>query len=63
MPRLALILICGVALGAALGLSGCGRKGRLEPPPGQELVEKNGKKVDPGIVKPKQSFFLDPLLN
>jgi predicted small lipoprotein YifL len=63
MPRHALTVLTLVALGAALGLTGCGRKGRLEPPPGQALVEKNGKEVDPGIVKPKKSFFLDPLLN
>ena len=61
MPRHALCL--AVILAVVLGLSGCGRKGDLEPPPGQALVDRNGKKVDPGIAKPKQSFVLDPLLN
>jgi predicted small lipoprotein YifL len=63
MPRYALTVLTLVVLGAALGLSGCGRKGKLDPPPGEALVEQNGKQVDPGIVKPKKSFFLDPLLN
>jgi predicted small lipoprotein YifL len=63
MPRFlpSLALIASLVLSAALG--GCGRKGALEPPPGQALVERNGKKVDPGIVKPNRPFFLDPLLN
>jgi predicted small lipoprotein YifL len=63
MTRPALTVLTIVALGAALGLAGCGRKGRLEPPPGQELVQKNGKQSDPGVYKPKKPFILDPLLN
>ena len=60
MSRTALI----IALAAALGLAACGRKGALEPPPGQELVKTpGGKTADPGPLKPKRSFPLDPLLN
>jgi hypothetical protein len=59
MPRLALILVALLGL----GLAQCGRKGALEPPPDQHLVSKGGKAVDPGYVRPRQSFPLDPLLN
>ncbi|MDQ0468223.1 LPS translocon maturation chaperone LptM [Labrys wisconsinensis] len=62
MPRLALPLL--LALAAAVALSGCGRQGKLEPPPEQKLVQgQDGKSKDPGPEKPKTSFFLDPLLN
>jgi predicted small lipoprotein YifL len=63
MPRQAMSLAMILAVAAALGLAGCGRKGRLEPPPGQQLVTKDGKTQDPGPEKPKKPFFLDPLLN
>ena len=63
MPRHAMSLAMILAVAAALAVAGCGRKGRLEPPPGQQLVTKDGKTQDPGPVKPKKSFFLDPLLN
>jgi len=62
---------------AALGLSGCGRRGNLEPPPGsgqaaapaatnQSIVPQGldgAKGTDaPVITAPKQPFILDPLL-
>ena len=62
---------------AALGLSGCGRRGNLEPPPGsgqapapattnQSLIPQglDGAKGSdaPVITPPKQPFILDPLL-
>lgn len=52
------------AIVAALALGACGRAGKLEPPPNQVLpTNADGKKVDPGIEKPKRAFVLDPLLN
>lgn len=65
MPRTASHIALALALAAALGASGCGRKGRLEPPAGQLAAPaKEGKPpADPGIVKPKTPFILDPLLN
>ena len=60
---------------AALGLSGCGRRGNLEPPPGsgqapaaaskgivpQGLDGAKGSDA-PAITAPKEPFILDPLL-
>jgi predicted small lipoprotein YifL len=60
-----------LAAGLTLGVSGCGRRGALEPPPDPSAVQKpanssNGepaarKKVLP-ITPPKTPFILDPLL-
>jgi predicted small lipoprotein YifL len=53
-----------LVLVASFALAGCGRRGDLEPPPGQPLTTtQEGKKVDPGIVKPDRPFVLDGLLN
>jgi predicted small lipoprotein YifL len=60
--RIALAL----ALVTSLGLAGCGRRGKLEPPPEQGVPEKadaNGKKRDPGYVKPDRKLPMDFLLN
>lgn len=59
--RLALAL----ALITSLGLAGCGRKGKLEPPPEQNVPknDSNGKQKDPGYVKPDRKLPLDFLLN
>ena len=47
-----------LAVAAALGLAGCGRKGRLEPPPGQQLVDRRtARRQDPGHVKPKTAVL------
>jgi predicted small lipoprotein YifL len=60
MLRIAFALLVLVAL----GLSGCGRKGALEPPPDQVLpTGPDGKPVDRGPEKPNRSFPLDGLLN
>ena len=66
---------CAVIAIVALGLSGCGRRGNLEPPPGsgqaptttnQSIVPQglDGAKGSdaPVITAPKQPFILDPLL-
>jgi predicted small lipoprotein YifL len=52
-----------------VGVSGCGRRGALEPPPDPNAVAKpddpNHPQVHhkpPKIVPPKDSFVLDPLL-
>lgn len=74
MPSIAFRLGIVLACAAALGLAGCGRKGKLEPPPEQHLVQTPAtttpdgrqtqpKTVDPGPEKPKRHLFLDPLLN
>lgn len=72
MPRNALHLTLALTLVAGLGLSGCGRKGRLEPPPEQNVpttqqsstpANPQGKKHDPGFAKPHRSLPLDYLLN
>lgn len=62
--RIALAL----TLVATLGLVGCGRKGKLEPPPEQHVSDGgdgNGyrKKKDPGYVKPDRKLPMDFLLN
>ncbi|WP_448950268.1 LPS translocon maturation chaperone LptM [Labrys neptuniae] len=61
--RIALAL----TLVATLGLVGCGRKGKLEPPPEQHVSggDDNGykKKKDPGYVKPQRKLPMDFLLN
>jgi predicted small lipoprotein YifL len=64
MPRRALLLAIALLATASLGLSACGRKGRLEPPPEQKLLQPEHKgSEDPGYIKPKKAFPLDPLLN
>ncbi len=60
--RIALAL----ALVTSLGLAGCGRRGKLEPPPEQDVSEKanpDSKKKDPGYVKPDRKLPMDFLLN
>ena len=66
MPRTVLSLTLALTLVAGLGLSGCGRKGKLEPPPEQHVggtQGQYGKKKDPGFVKPQRSLPMDILLN
>lgn len=70
LPALrALVLV--LAVGAALG--GCGRRGRLEPPPTPESEQAAAKAAssktgihkrppNPQIRPPDQPFVLDPLL-
>jgi predicted small lipoprotein YifL len=70
LTRLALV----AALTAALGLTACGRKGPLEPPPsasitappaqgpaGQQRYDAAGKPIAP--ERQQKTFFLDWLLN
>jgi predicted small lipoprotein YifL len=66
----ALLVISGVAL----AVSGCGRKGPLEPPPDPRAVNNaptptptdsatpQGHRKVPPIATPKTPFVLDPLL-
>ncbi|HXE24355.1 MAG TPA: lipoprotein [Roseiarcus sp.] len=60
-----------LAIAFALGLSGCGRYGPLEPPGSAAPKPANTNPTSmsalshpsiPPIVPPKQPFFLDPLL-
>ena len=61
-----------LALIAAVHVSGCGRRGELEPPPSADAVQPAAQPVDPlhpqirkpvaPITPPKQPFLLDPLL-
>jgi predicted small lipoprotein YifL len=46
---------------AAIGLSACGRKGPLEPPPGAAAVAPQADEATP--PKPDKDFILDPLLD
>jgi predicted small lipoprotein YifL len=53
----------------AFSVSGCGRAGRLEPPPDPNAVAKPDDPAHPQvhhkpppIVPPKDPFFLDPIL-
>ena len=55
-----------LALISSLGLAGCGRRGKLEPPPEQHVPDKadgKGKKKDPGPVKEHKALPMDFLLN
>ncbi|MDQ0396174.1 LPS translocon maturation chaperone LptM [Labrys monachus] len=55
-----------LALISSLALAGCGRRGKLEPPPEQNVPEKGegtGKKKDPGFVKEHKALPMDFLLN
>jgi predicted small lipoprotein YifL len=55
-------LIAGLVL-AAVGLTGCGRKGPLEPPPSAAAIGADGQKApDTGAKKPDKPFVLDWLL-
>ena len=67
LRAIALVLAVGVAL------AGCGRRGRLEPPPTPESIAaaekaKNAKTgihkrvPNPAIRAPDQPFVLDPIL-
>ena len=62
-----------LALGLALFVAGCGRRGPLEPPnagvaptptptASSELNDQFGRPKNPPITPPKTSFVLDPLL-
>jgi predicted small lipoprotein YifL len=64
----------GVVLMLASSLGGCGRKGRLLPPPDPSAPPEDAKSTDatksgihkkprnPPIIAPQQPFILDPLL-
>jgi predicted small lipoprotein YifL len=65
--------LSALAVFFALGLSGCGRYGPLEPPPDPNAPPKPASSTPgnlsalshpsiPPIVPPKEPFFLDPLL-
>jgi len=47
---------------AAIGLSACGRKGPLEPPPGAAVTDKAGGPSAEPAKKPQRHFILDPLI-
>ena len=52
-------------LAAAIGLSGCGRKGALEAPPGMAMKAATAGEVPAegaAAKKPNKPFFLDKLL-
>ena len=56
-PRLVRIAVIG-ALVAALGLTGCGRKGGLDPPPGATAAADQN--VAPGAAPPASPDALPP---
>ena len=63
-----------LALGLALFVAGCGRRGPLEPPSGaiatptpaptasSDLSDQLGRPKNPPITPPKTPFALDPIL-
>jgi predicted small lipoprotein YifL len=63
-PILSRAMIAGLVV-LALGLSGCGRKSALEPPPSASVTSTDGTTApapDAAPEKPNQPFFLDWLL-
>jgi len=51
-------------IAAAIGLSACGRKGPLEPPPYAAAAAETGDKTaETAPPKPDKDFILDPLLD
>ncbi len=60
---LARVVVVGLVV-AAVGLSGCGRKGALEAPPGMALKASTAGDVPPADpkAKPDKKFVLDPLI-
>jgi predicted small lipoprotein YifL len=55
------VLVLAVVV-AAVGLSACGRRGPLEPPPGSAVAADPA--ADPATPpKPDKDFILDPLLD
>jgi predicted small lipoprotein YifL len=57
------LLVAGMIVLAA-GVSGCGRKAALDPPPGAAVTTKDCPTCapTPGPEKPNKPFFLDGLL-
>ncbi len=49
-------------IAAAIGLSGCGRRGALEAPPGMAMKSATAGEVPAAPTKPNKKFILDPLL-
>ncbi|HMN87483.1 MAG TPA: lipoprotein [Bauldia sp.] len=65
--RIVVRAVLAVVLVSAVGLSACGRKGALEPPPGPSAtVSEDGAQSEDAKKnksnKPNRPFFLDPLL-
>lgn len=60
-PLRPLLLSLGILAAAGLALSGCGRKGELDPPstPADKL---NQRSYTPDKTAPERPFVLDPLL-
>lgn len=63
------LMIAGLCLGLGLGLSACGVRGSLDPPPGAKAAgtaksaEASGTQPDSAAPpKPHDGFILDPLL-
>ena len=63
------LVIAGLCLGLGLGLSACGVRGSLDPPPGAKAAgtaksaEAAGTQPDSAAPpKPHEGFILDPLL-
>ncbi len=46
----------------AFGISACGRKGPLDPPPSAQILTDETNQEAPAPPKPDNPFFLDPLI-
>jgi predicted small lipoprotein YifL len=55
------VLVVGL-IAATIGLSGCGRRGALEAPPGMAMKSATAGEVPAAPAKPDKKFILDPLL-
>lgn len=54
--------VLAVVLLSAVGLSACGRKGALEPPPSAQATQPEDGKANPKDQKPDRPFALDFLI-
>lgn len=59
--RIVVRAVLAAVLISAVGLSACGRKGPLQPPPSAAATGEDGQK-DKGNEKPDRPFILDPLI-
>lgn len=54
--------LVAAALISAVGLSACGRRGALEPPPSARAAPSDANPADPDADKPDTPFILDKLI-
>lgn len=60
--RIVVRAVLAAVLISAVGLSACGRKGPLQPPPSAATTGEDGKDDKGKNSKPDRPFILDPLI-